>query len=236
MSPIVAKLEEVCEKWIVKLLGLPPETAAGFVTGSSTATTCALAAARDELLRRQGWDIHGNGLFGAPPLHVVLGKQAHSSVIKALSVLGIGKSQLHWVEVDGAGRIIPENLPALSENTLLIIQAGNVNGGAFDPMVPLREAALRASAWVHVDGAFGLWAAASKTKHALIAGFEGVDWWSADARKTLNAPNISFSVIQSCLSRLFTHLPGLYDLSEISSLFLRTALDGRKLPIDFRVP
>ena len=188
MSPIAAKLEEVCEKWIVQLLGLPPETAAGFVTGSSAATTCALAAARDELLRRQGWDIHENGLFGAPPLRVVLGAQAHSSVIKALSILGIGKGQLYWAEVDGAGRIIPENLPTLDEYTLLIIQAGNVNGGAFDPMGPLCEAAQRAGAWVHVDGAFGLWAAASETKRALIAGFEGADSWSADAHKTLNAP------------------------------------------------
>ena len=188
MSPIVAKLEDVCEKWIVQLLGLPPETAAGFVTGSSTATMCALAAARDELLRRQGWDIHNNGLFGAPPLRVVLGAQAHSSVIKALSILGIGKGQFHWAEVDGAGRIIPEKLPALDGNTLLIIQAGNVNGGAFDPMGPLCEEARRAGAWVHVDGAFGLWAAASEATHALIAGFEGADSWSADAHKTLNAP------------------------------------------------
>ena len=188
MSPIAAKLEEVCEKWVVQLLGLPPETTAGFVTGSSAATTCALAAARDELLRRQGWDIHENGLFGAPPLRVVLGAQAHSSVIKALSILGIGKSQLHWAEVDDAGRIIPENLPTLDENTLLIIQAGNVNGGAFDPMGLLCEAAHRAGAWVHVDGAFGLWAAASETKRALIAGFERADSWSADAHKTLNAP------------------------------------------------
>jgi glutamate/tyrosine decarboxylase-like PLP-dependent enzyme len=188
MSPIAAKLEEICEKWIVELLGLPKETAAGFVTGSSTATMCALAAARDELLRRQNWDVHEKGLFGAPPLRVVLGEQAHSSVIKALSILGIGKEQLHWAEVDGAGRIIPEKLQSLDENTLLIIQAGNVNGGAFDPMGPLCQAARRAGAWVHVDGAFGLWAAASEEKRALIAGFEGADSWSADAHKTLNAP------------------------------------------------
>ena len=188
MSPIAAKLEEICEKWIVELLGLPKETAAGFVTGSSTATMCALAAARDEIFRKQGWDVHEKGLFGAPPLRVVLGRQAHSSVIKALSILGIGKGQLTWAEVDGEGRIIPEKLPALNENTLLILQAGNVNSGAFDPMGPLCEMARRASAWTHVDGAFGLWAAASEEKRALIAGFEMADSWSADAHKTLNAP------------------------------------------------
>lgn len=188
MSPIAAKLEEICEKWIVELLGLPEGTAAGFVTGSSTATMCALAAARDELLRRQGWDVHESGLFGAPPLKVVLGRQAHSSVIKALSILGIGKGQLTWAEVDGEGRIIAETLPALDAHTLLIIQAGNVNSGAFDPMGPLCEMARRAGAWTHVDGAFGLWAAASEEKRALIAGFEEADSWSADAHKTLNAP------------------------------------------------
>ena len=188
MSPVVSKLEETCEKWIVDLLGLPTGTAAGFVSGSSTATLCALAAARNELLMRRNWDVHQDGLFGAPPLRVVLGEQAHSSVIKALSLLGIGKSQLHWAPVDGEGRILSEQLPALGDGTLLIVQAGNVNGGAFDPMGALCERAKRAGAWVHVDGAFGLWAAASEDKRKLIAGFENADSWSADAHKTLNAP------------------------------------------------
>lgn len=188
MSPVAAKLEEVCEKWIVALLGLPPGTAAGFVGGSSTATMCALAAARDELLRRQSWDVHRDGLFGAPPVRVVLGEQAHSSVIKALGLLGIGQRQLYRAPVDEQGRILPERLPPLDGHTLLVVQAGNVNGGAFDPMEALCERANRAGAWVHVDGAFGLWAAASREKKALIAGFERADSWSADAHKTLNAP------------------------------------------------
>lgn len=188
MSPASAKLEETCEAWIVDLLGLPEGTAAGFVSGSSVATLCALAAARDELLLRRGWDIRENGLFGAPPIRVVLGEQAHSSVAKALKLLGIGQRQLLWAPVDGEGRILPDELPALDENTLLIVQAGNVNGGAFDPMGELCGIARRAGAWVHVDGAFGLWAAASKEKRALIAGFEAADSWSADAHKTLNVP------------------------------------------------
>ena len=188
MSPVVSKLEEICERWIADLLGLPEGAAAGFVSGSSTATLCALAAARNELLQRQNWDVHRDGLFGAPPLRVVLGVEAHSSVTKALSLLGIGKSQLCWAPVDDQGRIAPNRLPPLDEGTLLIVQAGNVNGGAFDPMGELCERARRAGAWVHVDGAFGLWAAASKEKRALIAGFENADSWSADAHKTLNAP------------------------------------------------
>ncbi len=188
MSPIAAILEEVCEKWIVDLLGLPAETAAGLVSGSSTATLCALAAARNALLLKQNWDVHQDGLFGAPPLRVVLGEQAHSSVIKALSLMGIGKNQLIWAGVDEQGRILPERLPALDENTLLIAQAGNVNGGAFDPLDTLCGMANRAGAWIHIDGAFGLWAAASGEKRHLIAGFEGADSWSADAHKTLNVP------------------------------------------------
>jgi len=188
MSPAAAKLEEVCEGWIVDLLGLPEGTAAGFVSGSSTATLCALAAARDQLLLRRGWDVHRDGLFGAPRLKVVLGEQAHSSVFKALKLLGIGEGQLCRAPVDEEGRMLPDRLPALDENSLLIVQAGNVNGGAFDPMEALCAPAKRAGAWVHVDGAFGLWAAASKAKRALIQGFEAADSWSADAHKTLNVP------------------------------------------------
>ena len=188
MSPIAAKLEELCEKWIVDLLGLPDGTAAGFVSGSSTAIICALAAARNSLLQKQNWNVSEQGLFGAPPIRVVLGEQAHSSVFKALALLGLGKSRVELAPVDGQGRIIPERLPALDSNTLLIVQAGNVNSGAFDPIEKLCKAANEAGAWIHVDGAFGLWAAASKQKYGLIKGFENADSWSADAHKTLNAP------------------------------------------------
>ncbi len=188
MSPIAAKLEEVCEGWLVSLLGLPVGTAVGFVSGSSTAILCALAAARDELLLRQGWDVHMDGLFGAPPLRVVLGEQAHSSVIKALSLLGVGKKQLVFAPVDRQGRMLPDALPALDAHTLLIAQAGNVNGGAFDPLDALADRAQAAGAWLHIDGAFGLWAAASPALRHLTRGMERADSWSADAHKTLNAP------------------------------------------------
>ncbi len=188
MSPIASKLEEVCEKWLTELLGLPQDTAAGFVSGSSTAIICALAAARNDILIKQGWNVNEQGLFGAPPIKVVLGEQAHSTVFKALSLLGLGKERVQLVPVDDQGRIIPEKLPAIDDNTLLIVQAGNVNSGAFDPFEKLCDIANKAGAWIHVDGAFGLWAAASANQYELIKGFENADSWSVDAHKTLNAP------------------------------------------------
>lgn len=188
MSPVASKLEELCERWLVDLLGLPEGTAAGFVSGSSTAIVCALAAARNELLARQGWSVPEQGLWGAPPIRVVLGEQAHSSVFKALALLGIGKSMVTLAPVDEQGRILPDRLPAIDQNTLLILQAGNVNSGSFDPFDALCTRANECGAWVHVDGAFGLWAAASKQTRLLVRGMERANSWSTDAHKTLNAP------------------------------------------------
>jgi glutamate/tyrosine decarboxylase-like PLP-dependent enzyme len=188
LSPVAAKLEEICEKWLTELLGLPQGTAAGFVSGSSTAIICALAAARNELLFRQNWNVNEQGLFGAPSIRVVLSEQAHSSVFKALSLLGLGKDRVQLAPVDEQGRISLKTLPSIDQNTLLIVQAGNVNSGAFDPLEELCEIAKKEGAWVHVDGAFGLWAAVSNSKYGLIKGFEKADSWSADAHKTLNAP------------------------------------------------
>jgi glutamate/tyrosine decarboxylase-like PLP-dependent enzyme len=188
MSPIAAKTEEVCEKWITELLGLPKGTAAGFVSGSSMAIICALSAARNELLQRQGWNVSEKGLFGAPPIRVVLSEQAHSSVFKALALLGLGKERVELVPADDQGRMAVEKLPGIDGNTLLIVQAGNVNSGAFDSIDTLCEVANKAGAWVHVDGAFGLWAAASDNYRSLTNGIEKADSWSVDAHKTLNAP------------------------------------------------
>ena len=188
MSPISSKLEELCERWLVDLLGLPEGTAAGFVSGSSTAIVCALAAARNELLARQGWNVPEQGLWGAPPIRVVLGEQAHSSVYKALALLGMGKSMVTLAPVDEQGRIRPDRLPEIDRNTLLILQAGNVNSGSFDPLDALCARANACGAWVHIDGAFGLWAAASEHTRPLVRGVECADSWSTDAHKTLNAP------------------------------------------------
>lgn len=188
ISPAVSVLEEVCEGWLVDLLGLPENTAAGLVSGTSTATLCGVAAGRDYLLRRQGWDVNSQGLFGAPEIKVVLGEGAHSTVYKALSILGLGKDRLIKVPIDDQGRMRADALPELDDKTLLILQAGNVNSGAFDPFAGICAKAQAAGAWTHVDGAFGLWAAASPKLDHLTRGIDMADSWSVDAHKTLNAP------------------------------------------------
>jgi len=187
-SPITSQLETTCEKWLVNLFGLPAGTAAGFVSGSSTATLSGLAAARNELLKRQGWDVAADGLFGAPELRVVLGEQAHASVFKALALLGLGNARVEMVSSDDQGRMLANKLPALDSHCLVIAQAGNVNSGAFDPFDEICERAREVGAWVHIDGAFGLWAATSRKKNFLTQGIEKADSWSVDAHKTLNSP------------------------------------------------
>lgn len=188
MSPVISHLEAVCEKWLIELIDLPTRTVAGFVGGTSTATLCGLAAGRNELLKRQGWDVNSNGLFGAPSLRVVLGQQAHATVFKALSLLGLGRSRVEIVPTDKQGRMITDKMPALDSNCLVIAQAGNVNTGSFDPFDEICDRARVVDAWVHIDGAFGLWAAGSRTKKHLTHGIEKADSWSVDAHKTLNAP------------------------------------------------
>lgn len=188
MSPITAQLESVSEEWLIDLLGLPSGTVAGFVSGTSAATMCGLAAGRNDILRRLGWDVNLKGLFGAPNVRVVLGAQSHATVFKALSLLGFGRESVKTVPVDVQGRMIVEQMPVLDEHTLVVVQAGNVNSGAFDPIDEIGDRARQAGAWVHVDGAFGLWAAGSKSKRYLTKGIEKADSWSVDAHKTLNAP------------------------------------------------
>jgi glutamate/tyrosine decarboxylase-like PLP-dependent enzyme len=161
---------------------------AGFVGGTSTATLVGLASARQELLARQGWDVNAKGLFGAPPIRVVVGAEAHGTVDKALALLGLGRDRVERVATDGQGRMRADALPALDDRTLVVAQAGNVNTGAFDPFEPICAAAAAAGAWVHVDGAFGLWAAASPRLRPLTRGMEAADSWSVDAHKTLNSP------------------------------------------------
>ena len=188
MSPIAAKLEAICETWLVDLLDLPAGTAAGFVSGTSIATVCGLLAGRNAILQKHGWDASERGLFGAPPIRVVLSAAAHASVDKALSILGMGSAQVERVAADEQGRIDVRKMPPLDDNTLLILQAGNVNSGAFDDFATICARARRAGAWAHIDGAFGLWARACQATADLTAGMELADSWSADAHKTLNSP------------------------------------------------
>jgi glutamate/tyrosine decarboxylase-like PLP-dependent enzyme len=187
LSPVAAALEEVALDWLVDLLALPTGTGGGFVTCATMANFSAIAAARTELLARAGWDVEARGLFGAPELTVVVGEEVHVSVLKALGMLGLGRDRVVRVPVDGQGRLRSSELPRLDERTLLCLQAGNVNTGAFDDgatVIPARAA----GAWVHVDGAFGLWALACPTKAHLARGLELADSWAIDGHKWLNVP------------------------------------------------
>jgi glutamate/tyrosine decarboxylase-like PLP-dependent enzyme len=152
------------------------------------ANFCGLAAARHALLARQGWDVEAQGLFGAPPITVVVGDEVHTSVLKALSLLGLGRDRVIRVPVDGQGRLRADRLPELPPSSILCLQAGNVNTGAFDPFTEACARARAAEAWVHVDGAFGLWAAAVPGLASLTAGLAEADSWATDAHKWLNVP------------------------------------------------
>ena len=187
-SPVAAALEDASIRWLLDVLGLSAGTGVGFVTCATTANQSGLAAARHALLARQGWDVGANGLFGAPPLRVVVGDEVHVSVLKALTLLGLGSGRIERVPVDGQGRMRAEALPRLDERTIVCLQAGNVNTGAFDPAAAIVERARAAGAWVHVDGAFGLWARAAPSLAPLAAGLEGADSWATDAHKWLNVP------------------------------------------------
>src|SRR5262252_12942 len=187
-SPVAAKVEDVCLKWLREVLGLPAGVGGGFTTGATMANFAALAAARRAALLKAGWNVEEDGLIGAPPVRVVVGDEVHASVLKALSLLGLGRARVKRVSVDGQGRMRADALPDLSGATIVCIQAGNVNTGAFDPAREICAAARDAGAWVHVDGAFGLWAAASPRLAHLTAGFAEADSWATDAHKWLNAP------------------------------------------------
>lgn len=188
LSPIGSKLESVVEKWLVELLDLPKNTSAGFVSGTSTANLCGLAAARYRILQRNNWDINQKGLRNAPKIRIVTGKQAHSTVLKAVGILGLGQENIEWVDVDNQGRIIPESIPELDENTILILQAGNVNSGAFDDFETICDKAKKTNTWVHIDGAFGLWAGAVGELKYLTKGAKNASSWAVDGHKTLNTP------------------------------------------------
>ncbi|MEP4892234.1 MAG: pyridoxal-dependent decarboxylase [Aliiglaciecola sp.] len=187
-SPIAAKLESICQQWLQQLFTLPPDTVAGLVGGTSVASLCGLAAARYRQLSRLGWDISQQGLFGAPALRIILGTLTHGTVVKGLNILGFGQQQIEWVECDEQGRMIVDSIPPLDQSCIVVLQAGNVCSGAFDDFHSIIPKAKAANAWVHVDGAFGLWAAASTMFADLTKSIHLADSWSVDAHKTLNTP------------------------------------------------
>ena len=191
MTPAHTAVEDITTTWLVDLLGLPEGSAIGYVTGATTANVTGLASGRDAVLRRAGWDVSHDGLSGGPRVRVLVGAERHDTIDLALRYLGLGAPE--QVAADEQGRLRVDELQRLLETgregpTMVLLQAGNVHSGAFDPLTEAIAVAHRHDAWVHVDGAFGLWAAASPRHRHLVAGHEAADSWATDAHKTLNVP------------------------------------------------
>jgi glutamate/tyrosine decarboxylase-like PLP-dependent enzyme len=213
-SPIAAHIEKISTGWLLDLLGLPSQSAVGFVTGTTMANFCGAIAARYQLCRRLGWDIKSRGMNGSPPIRVIAGEEVHASMQRALILAGFGLDEIIKVPTDDQGRIIAEKIPDLDASTLLCLQAGNVNTGAIDAVKEICLQATEKGAWVHVDGAFGLWARVSPKKSQLADGCELADSWAVDLHKWLNVPYDSGlvvcrdpQVLQNALSVSAAYLP-----------------------------
>ncbi|HEV2659812.1 MAG TPA: pyridoxal-dependent decarboxylase [Ktedonobacteraceae bacterium] len=214
VTPLPAKLENVALDWLLDVLGLPPETGVGFVTGATMANFTCLVAARHSVLKQAGWDVEADGMCGAPAVPVVVSEEAHPTLFKSLGLAGFGRKRVVRVPVDKQGRMRANMLPDLSGPTIICLQAGNVNTGAFDPASEIIPKAKAANAWVHVDGAFGLWAAATPCKAHLMAGYADADSWATDAHKYLNTPydsGLAFvrspNVLQAAMAVTAAYLP-----------------------------
>ncbi len=192
LSPAGAAIEQIAGEWVLDLLGLPEDAGVGFVTGGQGANTTCLAAARHAVLMRAGWDVARDGLIGAPRVHIVCGAQAHATIYSALRLIGLGDSTAIKVPADGQGRMtvaaLRDTLAGLDGPVIVCAQAGNVATGAFDDLGAIADACAERGAWLHVDGAFGMWAAASPSLRHLTAGAERADSWAVDAHKWLNVP------------------------------------------------
>jgi glutamate/tyrosine decarboxylase-like PLP-dependent enzyme len=228
ISPAAAVVEDVTGRWLAELLGLPAGVSFGFVTGCQMANFTALAAARHHLLAAVGWDVETHGLAGAPPIRVLAGEERHVTIDRALRYLGLGTASLRPVEVDGQGRMRPDALRRALAGpggpTIVCAQVGNVNTGAIDPVGALCDAAHQAGAWVHVDGAFGLWAGASPSLAHLVEGVGQADSWATDGHKWLNVPYDSGLV--------FTAHPEAHRaaLAVTASYLIQADQDGRRDP------
>src|SRR5215213_6700282 len=200
LSPAAAVAEEVASSWLIDLFGLPAESSVGFVTGATMANFTALAAARHRVLERAGWNVEDDGEFGAPPIAVVVGDETHVTIFASLQMLGLGRARVHRVAADDQGRMRGDALRAtlgrIDGPLIVSAQAGNVNTGAFDPLPEVVDGVRsKPNAWLHVDGAFGLWAAAVPGLRNRVAGLDGADSWTTDAHKWLNVPYDSGIVI-----------------------------------------
>src|SRR6516164_832520 len=213
-TPVSATLEEVSLRWLLEALALPAGCGGAFVTGATVANFTALAAARHAVLQRAGWDVEAKGLFDAPAIQVVVSQEAHPSLIKSLGMLGMGRERVVRVPVDRQGRMLAGALPQLNAPSIVCVQVGNVNTGSFDPVPEICRRAHESGAWVHVDGAFGLWAAASPRHAHLAAGVAAADSWATDAHKWLNVPydsGLAFvrdpEILRAAMSLTAAYLP-----------------------------
>lgn len=196
LSPAAAEMESVASRWLLDLLDLPRDSVVGFVTGSTMGTFSAIAAARSALLKKLGWDVKRRGLSGAPRLRIVTSEECHPTNLRALGYAGIGLDQVEYVQTDDQGRLDIGHLPDLDDHTLVLLQAGNINSGSMDPFLEVCTRAKDAGSWVHIDGAFGLWARASRETKAMTQGVELADSWCVDGHKWLNLPQDN--AIYSC--------------------------------------
>jgi glutamate/tyrosine decarboxylase-like PLP-dependent enzyme len=225
-GPAASVVEEVCRGWLAELLALPPHVSAAFVTGCQMAHVTALAAARHAVLERAGWDVARDGLAGAPRIAVVVGAKRHITVDRALRLLGIGASSLHVVPADEQGRMRVSELPAIDGPTIVCGQAGEVNTGAFDDLEAIADHVAGTDAWFHVDGAFGLWAAASPTVRHLVRGSERADSWSTDGHKWLNVP-------YDCGLAFCAHPDAHRAAMRVTADYLEQPDDGRRDQVDW---
>lgn len=200
-TPAAAAMEETAERWLLEILDLPRESSIGFTTGATVANAVGLAAARTRVLLDAGWDPDADGLFGAPPVTVLIGADAHSSVFSALQLIGFGYARVHKIATDDQGRMLAGALAEEIEKhkgpKIVIAQAGQINTGAYDPFGEIVDISHAAGAWVHVDGAFGLWARATDVHKHLTAGIEGADSWVTDGHKWLQVPyDCGFAIVK----------------------------------------
>jgi glutamate/tyrosine decarboxylase-like PLP-dependent enzyme len=242
-APAAAAIEEVAESWLLDILDLPRESAIGFTTGATLANVTCLAAARTHVLRTAGWDPDADGLFGAPPVHVLVGADSHSSIFSALQLIGFGRNRVTCVATDDQGRMIApalaEALQHLDGPRIVIAQAGQINTGAFDPFAEIVEVARAGGAWVHVDGAFGLWARAAPSLRHLTAGIEGCDSWVTDGHKWLQVPYDSgFAIVRNreallgAMTQWSSYLPAIADGDRVpSNLVPELSRRARGIPV-----
>ncbi|HLG41325.1 MAG TPA: pyridoxal-dependent decarboxylase [Chitinophagaceae bacterium] len=235
-SPVAAQIEAITGQWLLELLQLPTASAVGFVTGTTMANFCSAVAARYYLCRQMGWDVKSKGLNNAPPIRVIVGEEVHASMQRALFLAGFGLDSLIKVPTDDKGSIISDNFPELDASTFVCLQVGNVNSGAVDPVKNICLTAREKGAWVHIDGAFGLWARVSPKKINMVEGCDLADSWAMDLHKWLNVPYDSgvvvcrhAEILQNALSVNAAYLP---DSIEPESFFYTPEMSRRARGIE----